>query len=150
MNGINIYKKSVLAGICILLLCGFFQKGKLPNGAYLATNVAGQKRVVGLSNKQANELLNKPLIIIKEDSLIYLEDTLIIKDVEYKRVNKDYILNAFNFSKIPLFLKNSHIAYYYELLFSEKSSLARLEIFCYYSKFFFEHEGYYYELRKSK
>jgi len=150
MHDINIYKKPVLAAICALLLCSFFQKRKLPDGVYMAMNIAGEKSVTGLSYKQSSELLGKWLLRVKRDSLFYQGDTLLIKEVEQGKLNKDSILNAINFLKIPLFLKSSDVVYYYELFFTEKSSLTRLEIFYYGNKFFFEHEGYYYELKKTK
>jgi hypothetical protein len=145
----NVYKKSVFVLTWIFVFNSPSQHEKIANGIYIAVKIVGEKRITSLSHRQANELLGKPLLMIKGDSLLYLQDTLIITKIEQKKLDKDSLINAFDFLRTPVFLKNSDKVYYYKLSFSKKSSLARLDIFCYDNKFFFEHEGYYYEIRKS-
>jgi hypothetical protein len=139
--------------ICVFVLAGvmgFMLKTNdvKPNKTKLyVQKIVGDKDVTGLSYKEALTLYNKCILRFNKDTLFYLSDTLFIKSINSRRANGDSIRGNTNFNKIPPFIKLNKWINYFEISFTGKSSLTSLQLFFIKDVYYFEHEGYFFQLR---
>jgi hypothetical protein len=109
--------------------------------------IVGDKEVTGLSYKHALTLYNKCILRFNKDTLFYLSDTLFIKRINSRKASSDSIRKITNFNKIPSFIKVNRRINYFEISFREKSSLTSLQLFFIKNVYYFEHEGYFFQLK---